>query len=253
MADLSVKPSDGTLLGELKAALRRFRLYRGLSFARLLATDRIFRSDQLRRLRPPANMFQYRSLTQPNRYPRIFSFVRDRLAPLPQPRLLSFGCSTGEEVFSLRMYFPRATIKGIDIAATNIAACRRKLAATGDPGIEFAWAESAAGEPPESYDAIFCLAVFQHQALQDPKILTCERYLRFEAFEATVAGLARCLKPGGLLAIRHLDFRFSDTACRADFDAILRLEPASPARPRFDRHHRRLPDEGDTDVVFQKR
>jgi len=35
-------------------------------------------------------------------------------------RLLSFGCSRGEEVFTLRHYFSTAAIKGIDIDPDNV-------------------------------------------------------------------------------------------------------------------------------------
>lgn len=251
MLQAGATANEGVVFERLKAPLRRFRVYRALRFAWHVASDRTFRGDQLMRLRRPHNLFQYRSLTEPNRYPAIFSFVRTQLAGTPQPRLLSFGCATGEEVFSLRAYIPGAIITGIDINAGNIAVCRRKLAACGDTGISFVHAGSAAGEPSESYDAIFCLAVFQHQSLQDPSIRTCERYLRFDAFEATLSDLARCLKPGGLLAIRHADFRFSDTACSRLFEPVLRLRPSGPPHPRFDRENRRLPDEHDTDVVFR--
>ena len=237
----------------LKAPLRRYRLYRGLRFAWHCATDGTFRGDQIMRVRRPGNLFQYRSLTYPDRYPGIFGFVRDRLAGVAWPRLLSFGCATGEEVFSLRGYLPNAAIKGVDINARNIAVCRARLAQMPDAAMGFAQQDSAVGEAPESYDAIICLAVFQHQSLQDPRLQSCEGYLRFAAFEATLAGLARCLKPGGYLAIRHADFRFSDTACAADFRVAMSIAPNGAPHPRFDRNHRRLPDEFDTDVVYQKR
>ncbi len=241
------------MLERLKSPLRRFPAYRAVRFVWHLATDRTFRSDQFMRVRRPGNLFQYRSLTFADRYPGIFSFVRDRLAGVSQPQLLSFGCATGEEVFSLRSYFPTARIKGVDINAGNIAACRERLRQRGDAMITFVQQDSAEGEAPESYDAIFCLAVFQHQSLQDPAIRSCEKYIRFDAFEATLGGLARCLKPGGYLAIRHADFRFSDTTCSSDFDVAMRRDAAEALHPRFDRHNRRLPDECDTDVVFRKR
>lgn len=238
---------------QLKAPLREFRPYRALRFAWHCVTDRTFRGDQLMRIRRPGNLFQYRSLTLPDRYPGMFAFVRERLTTVRRPRLLSFGCATGEEVFSLRTYFPYAVIKGVDINAGNIAICRAKLAETRDTMISFAMQDSAAGEEPESYDAIFCLAVFQHQSLQDPAIRSCERYIKFDAFEATLAGLARCIKQGGYLAIRHADFRFADTACSAGFRPVLRIRPVGAPHPRFDRDNRRLPDGHDADVVFQKK
>lgn len=236
----------------LKAPLRRFRVYRGMRFAWHVATDPVFRADQIMRVRRPGNLFQYRSFTLPDRYPSIFQFLQRQLGELPQPRLLSFGCATGEEVFSLRRYLPRAKIKGVDINGTNLAICRERLAERPDVDITFAQQDSAGAEEPGVYDAVLCLAVFQHQSLQDPTIRTCERYIRFADFEATLAGLARCLKPGGYLALRHADFRFGDTAVSADFEGVLRLPAGAPPHPRFDRHNRRVPDEADGDIVFRK-
>ena len=241
------------MLERWKAPLRRFAAYRALRFAWHVATDDVFRHDHLMRLRRPGNLFQYRSLTMPDRYPGIFAFLQQRLADQPEPRLLSFGCATGEEVFSLRRYLPRAFIKGVDINAHDIAICRRRWQAAGDPQIEFAQQDSAETEQPENYDAVLCLAVFQHQSLQDRRIDSCERYLRFDAFEATLTGLARCLKPGGYLAIRHADFSFDDAACRRQFEPVLQIAPGGEPHPRFDRQNRRLPDAHDRDVVFQKK
>ena len=238
---------------EIKAPLRRFRAYRALRFAWHFGTDSVFRCDYLMRVRRPENLFQFRSFTAENRYPEIFSFVRDRLAQVPRPRLLSFGCATGEEVFSLRSYFPAATLVGLDINGHDIRRAEARRRSAGDDRIVFAQRNSAAGEAPESYDAVFCMAVFQHRALRDERIATCEKYIRFAAFDATLAGLSRSLKPGGYLAIRYMNFRFEDAACSSEFAPVLSLAPGETPHPRFDRHNRRLPSEAERDVVFQKR
>jgi SAM-dependent methyltransferase len=241
------------MLEGIKAPLRRLRAYRALRFAYHFATDRTFRADHVMYLRRPGNLFQYRSFTREDRYPGIFAFVRERLAGVPQPRLLSFGCATGEEVFSLRRYFPTALITGIDINAQDVAVCRARQEREGDANMTFIQADSAGAEMPGSYDAVFCMAVFQHSALKDPSIRSCEAYIRFAAFEATLAGIARCIKPGGYLAMRHADFRFADAACSQGFVPVMRLPPGGLLHPRFDRNNQRLPGESDADVAFQKR
>ena len=73
----------------------------------------------------PRGVFQPFNNTQRDRYPQVFSFVQSVLGRDSPIKILSYGCSTGEEVFSLRQYFPDAVIKGIDINPVNIAVCRR--------------------------------------------------------------------------------------------------------------------------------
>jgi chemotaxis methyl-accepting protein methylase len=48
-----------------------------------------------------------------NRYPEIFTEVKTKY-PTPR-RILSFGCSTGEECITLHTYFPRSRVIGFDI------------------------------------------------------------------------------------------------------------------------------------------
>ncbi len=110
----------------------------------------------------PRNLFQVNNCTQGNRYPVLFRLAREKLGDGPALQLLSFGCSTGEEVFTLRKYFPDATIKGIDINPHNISVCEQRLANNPDPKIHFELADSVKREPVAAYDAIFCMAVFRH-------------------------------------------------------------------------------------------
>lgn len=242
------------MLARVKAALRPFRAYRAARFGWHFATDPIFRRDYLFGWRQPANLFQFRSLTSLDRYPGIFGFVAEGLAAVPQPRLLSFGCATGEEVFSLRRRLPRATIKGLDINPANIATCRTRLRAAPDPALAFEVNSTVAAEAPASYDAVFALAVFQRPQLKlDPAIATCAPFLDFRAFERAVTELAACVRPGGYLAIRHSMFRFADTACARDFTTVFRVAAEPTFFPRFGPDHRRLPDAPMEDAVFQKR
>src|SRR5882724_9636400 len=74
--------------------------------------------------RPPLpDRFQPYNHTLLNRYPWLFQFARESLGDTADLRVLSFGCSLGEEVFALRKYFPAAAIKGIDIDRRNIDRC----------------------------------------------------------------------------------------------------------------------------------
>lgn len=181
------------------------------------------------RWRRPKNLFQPYCYTSMDRYPRCFAFARDTLGESSALNLLSFGCASGEEAFTLARYFPQARIKGIDINARAIARARRATPPADAGRIRFDVASSAEAEPEGSYDAVFAFAVFRDDALQDcpPR---CDHLLRFADFDQAMADLARCLKPGGLLFLRHAHFRFADSKAAEDFDVALTLKVDASGR-----------------------
>lgn len=194
--------------------------------------------------------FQPFSHTEPDRYPWLFSFVRDRLGDGPDRGLLSFGCSTGLEALSLRGYFPEAKIKGLDIDPRNIARCRRLRR----NDIAFGVAATTEDEPSETFDAIFCLAVLCNGKLVREDAKQSDPLIYFETFERMVTDFARCLKPGGLLCLVTTNFRFCDTRISAEFDSVLRIDPAIMAPDRhFGRDNRRIEGDRYTEVAFVKR
>jgi len=199
--------------------------------------------------RPRAGQFQPYTHTLPDRYPWLFRFAAGAIADAPQTRLLSFGCSKGDEVLALRKYFPQAAIKGIDIDWRNIARCRARA----PRGCAFAVAADTKGEPTESYDAIFCLAVLCHGGLTRIAADCCEPLVRFADFDAMVADFARCLRPGGVLFLHTANFRFGDSSVAHGFDAIFEAPPEEMAPDaQFGRDNRRLTDVCRA-VAFRKR
>jgi SAM-dependent methyltransferase len=217
-----------------------------------VASDRVYRNVMWLYLVRPKGAFQPFNDTLDDRYPRIFEFVQAELGAASAIRILSYGCSTGDEVFSLRRYFPRAVIKGLDINRGNIAACRHRLKQSPDANIAFAAANCTGDELSGSYDAIFAMAVLRHGSLGLPGVTHCHHLIRFEDFARAVSDFARCLKPGGLLVIRHSNFRLRDTPAGQAFETILRLS-VSPGTPLFGPDSRLLPDCEYPDTVFRKK
>ena len=231
------------ILPRLSRALRRF------------ATEPAYRAVWRLRLTGAAGTMQPYNRTRADRYPVIFRRAAEILGDGEDRRILSFGCSTGEEAFSLRRYFPQAFILGVDINPGNIAICERQLRKAPDPHLRFAVAASTQGEPDASFDAIFCMAVLRHGALGKPGVTRSDPLLPFARFAQMTEDFARCLKPGGLLVIRHSNFRFADAPAYAQFDALppVRL-PDRPGRtPLFGPDNILLPGAIYEEALFRKR
>jgi SAM-dependent methyltransferase len=197
--------------------------------------------------------FQPHIATWPDRYPRIFDFVRSQFPAGERPlRFLSFGCSTGEEVFSLRRRFPEASVRGLDINPGAIRACLRRLAERPDPAVSFARASSPKDEPSSSYDAIFCMAVLRDSRLSEREA-DCSRFIRFEDFASVVTDFHRCLKPGGLLVLIHSNFRLCDAPIGSAFEVLYsRQPPPHAASPIYGPDNRLARGLANPDTVFRK-
>jgi SAM-dependent methyltransferase len=208
-----------------------------------------------RRLRPPLpGRFQAYSHTLPDRYPWLFEFARGQVPDSAATRLLSFGCSRGDEVFSLRKYFPAAAIKGIDIDPHNVAVCKARLASSGSQAVSFGVAATTNGEMNDYYDAIFCLAVLCLGDLTASGAQRSDPHLHFEDFDRVVSDFARCLKPGGLLLLHVTNFRFCDSSIAGQFDTVLEADAANmTAGLLFDRENKLLKGERYYPVAFRKR
>ncbi|PPT92641.1 SAM-dependent methyltransferase [Xanthomonas theicola] len=236
--------------------LRRPRLL-SLSAARLLY--RALRSREGRayawlHLTSPLPLFQDYGTTAMDRYPALFGFVQAALGADRDAQLLSFGCASGEEVFSLRAYFRNATITGLDIHPGHIATCRRQLRARPDPKLHFRVAGSTSGEADAAYDAIFCMAVLRRGELAAHRGDRCDHLIQFQDVDAQLTDFARCLRPGGLLVLRHAHFRLRDTGAARWFETALCMPlPERADTPLFGPDNVRLRVPADEQVVFRRR
>jgi SAM-dependent methyltransferase len=235
-----------------KPRLRKVPGYRVARFIYRLVQGVESRNAALLLLWPPKGLYQPYGTTSNDRYPEIFKYVREHVGDGADVRILSVGCSTGEEVFSLRRYFSQATIIGLDINPLNIAICRFRLLNSGHERIIFSVASSTVAQANDYYDAIFAMAVFRHGDLNcSPPPPKCDHRIRFADFEKSVTDMARILKPGGLLIIQHAMFRFDDTLVAARFRTTLSLRTDETA-PVYGSDDCRMDEADFSGVVFRR-
>ncbi|MEO1086976.1 MAG: methyltransferase domain-containing protein [Acidobacteriota bacterium] len=178
------------------------------------ATDGFYRTTILNRFFRPGSLHLTCNYTKMDRYPEIFSQARDHFADRPGQdlKLLSFGCSTGEEALSLRTYFPAAQIVGVDISEWNLKKARERGA---DPGIRFLFSDDETLDREGPFDAVFAMAVLLRIAHRMEPAPSSEDVYPLDKFDEQVRQLDGILKVGGLLVIYHTNYHLRDTSIYA--------------------------------------
>lgn len=140
--------------------------------------------------------------TRPNRFPKIFSSIQ-KMRPNPT-RILSFGCSTGEECFTLAEMFPDAEIVGVDIDPWVIETAKKNNKYK--DRVSFVTSLENAGE----FDVVFCLMVF---------FSIYDKY-EFQTFDEAVKTLNEFIAHNGLLVIYTAKYDFMRTTPAENFVPI---------------------------------
>jgi hypothetical protein len=144
-----------------------------------------------------------------NRYPEIFAAAA-AAAPNAQ-RILSFGCSTGEECVTLANYFPNAQIVGTDINPLILLKARKHRSER----IRFVYASDRSLSGFGGFDAVFCMAV-----LRTWKRKRIAEFYPFDRFTERALFLESLVRPGGLLVIHGATYRFGDTVHNCAYETI---------------------------------
>ncbi|GFN32898.1 class I SAM-dependent methyltransferase [Paenibacillus xylaniclasticus] len=195
---------------------------------------------------------QTSSFTSMDRYPDIFSACRDYFKDKEHLNILSYGCSTGEEVLTLRKYFPNARIIGADINRHSLAQCHRLQV---DDQIDFIYSSPEEISRHGPYDAVFCMAVLQRRPhrVAASKTTSLANIYPFEKFEHTVAMLHSQLNPQGLLVIHFTQYFLMDTKLASEYDILEGYTQYDYLSPTFDVNSRIVPDRKPLHTIFIKK
>ena len=213
--------------------------------ARTVASSIGFRLESRRR-----GTHQVSHATWEDRYPEVFESVSVLLGKRDDLRILSFGCSTGEEVRTLARLFPGAEIVGADISERTL---RKASAACRDlPQCSFVNPSRTSLGSLGPFDVAFAMSVLcKHPQTELSEDISA--IYPFREFESSCDELASLLKSMGLLVIYNSNYRFTDTPVSRSFARIESIAiPDSGFVVKFDPDGRRSTGETYTACVFQK-
>ena len=165
---------------------------------------------QLQRNRRIAGIHQLSSATSFDRYPTLFTAVAGVVSP---KRVLSFGCSTGEECATIQKYWPSADVIGVDVNEASLRKARQNHG--------FAQFHHSKELPNlEKFDLVFAMSVLcRHKDTKDQDDIS-EIY-PFHMFEETIGVIVSCVADGGAIVIFNSNYHFEDTRHYEGFRVLI--------------------------------
>jgi hypothetical protein len=251
-AKLAVKEhhsSKNPIIRSLVIMLYTFRDF--FKSAKRICLDEDFRSILLLQLLNAKNVHQTTALTYMDRYPNIFSACREFFDEKKDLKILSYGCSTGEEVLTLRRYFPTAQIIGADINKHSLEICKKIPV---DEKITFIYSTPSEIQKYGPFDAIFCMAVLQRKPhyIAAEGINSLKKIYPFEKFERQILELDEVVKPQGLLIVHFTQYSLNDTSIATKYEALGDYNQNDYLSPVFDKNCNLIKNQTGQNSIFVK-
>lgn len=138
-------------------------------------------------------LVQYNAHTHYNRYYKVWEYLQANYNP---SRILSFGCSTGEECVTAQAYFPDAEVTGYDINPIFM-----RIGAVRFPSIKF-------NAPYGKYDLVLCNSVLCKHPENNHK--EQNNSFPFSEFKEAVTTLDSYLHEKGLMMLMNTEYQLND-------------------------------------------
>lgn len=132
----------------------------------------------------------------------------------PRPRILSFGCSAGLELATLRVLFPQGEILGCDVDEHALRVAQANVGHFAEV-FHSSTAAIAARGPYDMICAFSSLCINPFPGLEK-----LHRQFPFSRFEELLAVLDAQLLPGGLLCLQNTIYPFGATAAARCYDPV---------------------------------
>jgi hypothetical protein len=174
---------------------------------------------------------QYDTHTSTNRYPYLFKHLASYAhASSPDLKILSFGCSLGDELMDLYALFPRARLYGCDINPAVLAQARSRCGSFAEVFFS-SEAEIAARGP---FHLVLCLSVL---CIHGQNAAQIGELLPFSKFEDILLRIAGQCTPDGAIAVFNASYFPEETALARDFTPT--PTPGVPESSHIKRYDRR--------------
>jgi SAM-dependent methyltransferase len=232
----------------LRSRIKRARKH-GAIWVRVLDAARPIltaegRGQQWTRIAHGRDVHQTTPFTADDRYPELFDLAA-KLSP-KAGRILSFGCSTGEELVALRRRFPEADIVGAEINWRSRRIAARRVAPDGNAAVV------APNRVEGAFDLVFALAVLQREPhkIEEMGVENLSSHYPFDRFDKAVSGLVDRLEPGGLLCVSNAHYPVEAASAFGELEPVANSPVMAP--PLFGRDGRKLADPV-ARTIFRKR
>lgn len=137
--------------------------------------------------------------------------ILNRTSPI---NILSFGCSIGDELATLRVHFPNATIHGCDIDPFALDVAQRSVGKLAHVFVSSE--EEIIRRGP--YDLVCAFSSLCIHPL--PVLPVFQRDFPFSRFEQMVELLSAQMRPGAIFAVKNSSYPFNLTRVARDFNTI---------------------------------
>jgi SAM-dependent methyltransferase len=183
---------------------------------------------------------QTHTTTEFNRYPDIFEYISINYPKIN--KILSFGCSSGEECFTLKeKYFKESNIIGVDL---NLEILEKAKDNNKYNDICFYNSINDINE----VDCIFAMSVFCKWPESDG--LDHNHIYSFAEFNKAINLLDNKLKPGGIFVIYNSNYYFQDTEISVKYNPII-FDLRKEFVRKFDKNHKYCQTE--SPIIFIKK
>ena len=171
--------------------------------------------------------FQVSHATSFMRYREFYSRISTGLVTGRAPRILVFGCSSGEELRTVNHYWPEAQVCGCDIDEAILDTARARA-----PFADVFFSDEAAIRDRGPFDLVAANSVLCRHPFPQGDYAG---QLPFSMFEHYVEFLVSVLAPGGCLFLYNTNYFVDDLDIHADLTPIAVAEAWSGAFvPRVD-------------------